>query len=328
MRKMKLKAVLASVGMALGLVSGYAGAQENYPNRPVNVVVPFAPGGGADVMARLIFSKVSESLGQSFVVENKPGAGGLLGADIVAKAAPDGYTLLLGQTGPNAINPALFKDLPYDPITDFSPVIQLTSYPYVIIAHPSIEAKTFKDLVEQSKQKPGRYTFGTAGLGSSAQLAGEMLMRQTGIEMVHVPFKGAGPALMNTISHVVDLTFGDMASATPQVNAGKVRALAITGPDRVPLLPNVPTVIELGYPDYDARAWHGVYAPANTPRSIIEKLNKAIAVVLKEPEIIKRLEEDGIKPIGDSPEDFAEYTAKEVQKWGDIVRQANITLSR
>lgn len=326
MKQLKSLAVIA--GFIFGFAPVSVVAQESYPDRPVNVVVPFAPGGGADVMARLIFSKVSEKLGQTFVIENKPGAGGLLGADIVAKAQSDGYTLLLGQTGPNAINPALFKDLPYDPIKDFAPVIQLTSYPYVIIAHPSIEAKNFNDLIEQSKEKPGRYTFGTAGLGSSAQLAGEMLMRQTGIEIVHVPFKGAGPALMNTITHVVDLTFGDMASATPQVNAGKVKALAITGPDRVPLLPNVPTVVELGFPDYDARAWHGVYAPANTPKPIINKLNATIASILKEPEIIKRLEADGIKPIGESPEAFAEYTRKEVQKWGDIVRQANITLTR
>jgi len=321
-------AVMRGVGVAACVFSAAAAAQETYPAKPVSVIVPFAPGGGADVMARLIFSKVSKSLGQSFVIENKPGAGGLLGADIVAKSKPDGYTLLLGQTGPNAINPALFKDLPYDPIKDFAPVIQLTSYPYVIIAHPSIPAKTFQELIEQSKAQPGRYTFGTAGLGSSAQLAGEMLMRETGIKMVHVPFKGAGPALLNTISHVVDVTFGDMASATPQVNAGKVRALAVTGPKRVPLLPDVPTVAELGYAGFDAQAWHGVYAPADTPDAIIDKLNGAIAVVLKEPEIIKRLQGDGIEPIGESPRAFGEYTAKEVKKWGDIVRDANITLSK
>lgn len=328
MKLFRFIAVARSIGVAACVFSAAATAQETYPAKPVNVIVPFAPGGGADVMARLIFSKVSKALGQSFVVENKPGAGGLLGADIVAKSKPDGYTLLLGQTGPNAINPALFKDLPYDPIKDFAPVIQLTSYPYVIIAHPSIPAKTLQELIEQSRAQPGRYTFGTAGLGSSAQLAGEMLMRETGIKMVHVPFKGAGPALLNTISHVVDVTFGDMASATPQVNAGKVRALAVTGPKRVPLLPDVPTVAELGYPGFDAQAWHGVYAPANTPDAIIDKLNRAIAVVLKEPEVIKRLQGDGIEPIGESPQAFAEYTAKEVKKWGDIVRDANITLSK
>ena len=328
MKLVRFMAVMRGVGVAACVFSAAAAAQETYPAKPVSVIVPFAPGGGADVMARLIFSKVSKSLGQSFVIENKPGAGGLLGADIVAKSKPDGYTLLLGQTGPNAINPALFKDLPYDPIKDFAPVIQLTSYPYVIIAHPSIPAKTFQELIEQSKAQPGRYTFGTAGLGSSAQLAGEMLMRETGIKMVHVPFKGAGPALLNTISHVVDVTFGDMASATPQVNAGKVRALAVTGPKRVPLLPDVPTVAELGYAGFDAQAWHGVYAPADTPDAIIDKLNGAIAVVLKEPEIIKRLQGDGIEPIGESPRAFGEYTAKEVKKWGDIVRDANITLSK
>lgn len=329
---MKKRGVHVVVGMlvalTLGLGGGVARAQQDYPSRPVTVVVPFAPGGGADVMARLVFSKVSERLGQSFVIENKPGAGGLVGADVVAKAQPDGYTLLLGQTGPNAINPALFEDLPYDPIKDFAPVIQLTAYPYVIIAHPSIDAKSFKEFVQQSKEKPGRYTYGTAGLGSSAQLAGEMLMRQAGIEIVHVPFKGAGPALLNTISHVVDITFGDMASAAPQVRAGKVRALAITGPERVPLLSEVPTVQELGYPDYDARAWHGVYAPANTPAPIILKLNQTMAEILTQPDIIKRLEADGIKTIGGSSEAFAEYTRKEVEKWGDIVRQANISLKR
>ncbi|GAA4333118.1 tripartite tricarboxylate transporter substrate binding protein [Pigmentiphaga soli] len=298
----------------------------NYPSRPVRVIVPFAPGGGADVIARLVFAKLQARLGQPFVIDNRGSAGGIVGTDAVAKAAPDGYTLLLGQTGPNAINPSLFNKMPYDPIRDFAPVIQLTAYPYVIVANPKVPVKSLKDLIDQSKAKPDSFTFGSAGTGSSGQLAGELFMRTVGIKMTHVPYKGAGPALSDTLAGNISLTFGDIAASTPLVRAGQLRALAVTGPKRTPLLADVPTVAESGYPGFDAQAWHAVYAPAGTPKPIIDKLNTELAAVLKDPEIQERFAKDGIEAVGKSPEDFARYTKEEVDKWGATVRAAGIKL--
>lgn len=305
-----------------------ARAAEGYPSRPVKVVVPFAAGGGADVVARLIFGRLSARLGQSFVIENRGGAGGIVGTDAVAKAPPDGYTLLLGQTGPNALNPSLFARIPYDPVADFAPVVQLTAYPYVIVVHPSVPAKTLAELVAMAKAEPGKVNFGTAGTGSSAQLAAELFMRTTGTKMTHVPYKGAGPALADTVAGVIALTFGDMASSTPLVTAGRLRALAVTGTRRTFLLPQVPTVIESGYPGFEALAWHGVYAPAKTPPEIVDKLNREIASVLAEPEVKDKLLKDGIEPIGASPAAYAAYTREEIRKWGAIVREAGIRLEQ
>jgi tripartite-type tricarboxylate transporter receptor subunit TctC len=200
----------------------------------------------------------------------------------------------------------------------------LTSYPYVIVVHPSLPAQSLKELVALAKSKPGTVAFGTAGSGSSGQLAAELFMREVDIRMTHVPYKGAGPALMDTMANVVTLTFGDIASSTPQVNSGRLRALAVTGPRRSTLLPNVPTTGEAGYPGYEALAWHGVYAPANTPAEIIRKLNTTLAEVLKDPEVRNRLLKDGIEPIGESPEAYGAYTRAEIKKWGAIVREADI----
>jgi tripartite-type tricarboxylate transporter receptor subunit TctC len=319
------RALLAGALLALG-ASVAAAAGADYPNRAVKVIVPFAPGGGADVIARLVFAKLSVRLGQSFVIDNRGGAGGIVGTDAVAKAAPDGYTLLLGQTGPNALNPSLFAKIPYDPIADFAPVIQLTSYPYVIVVHPSVPAQSLKELVALAKAKPDSLSFGTAGTGSSGQLAAELFMRTTGTKMTHVPYKGAGPALADTLSNVVSLTFGDVASSTPLATSGRLRALAVTGPKRSFLLPQVPTVAESGYPGFEALAWHGVYAPAKTPPAIVDKLNAELNKILAEPEVREKLQKDGIDPIGGSPAAYGAYTRAEIAKWGAIVREAHIRL--
>lgn len=316
------------VTAALAVPAQAAGEGAAYPNKAVRVIVPFAAGGGADVVARLVFARLSVRLGQSFVIDNRGGAGGIVGTDAVAKSAPDGYTLLLGQTGPSALNPALFNKLPYDPVADFAPVVQLTAYPYVIVVNPSVPAKTLAELVALAKAKPGSLSFGTAGTGSSGQLAAEMFMRATGTAMTHVPYKGAGPALVDTVAGVTSMTFGDMAASTPLVTGGRLRALAVTGPHRTILLPDVPTVSESGYPGFEALAWHGVYAPAHTPPEIVDKLNKAIAAILADPEVRDRLLRDGIEPVGASPAAFGAYTREEIRKWGGIVREANIRLEQ
>jgi len=323
---MQLSKYISPVIAIFLAIFSQSGLADDYPNRPVKVVVPFAAGGGADIVARAIFQKVSAQMGQPFVIENKGSAGGILGSDSVAKAAPDGYTLLLGQTGPNAINPALFAKIPYDPVKDFAPIIQLTSYPYVLAVNLNLPEKNLAELVAYAKAHPGAITFSTAGNGSSAQLAAELFMKASKIQMTHVPYKGAGPALMDAVSGVVSMTFGDAGSSTPMVLDNRIRAVAVTSKNRSLLLPGVPTIAESGYPGFEAVAWHGVLAPAKTPPEIIKKLNQEIAKALKDPEIRNRFSRDGLEIVGGSPEDFSNYIKAEVGKWGKVVRESNIKL--
>jgi tripartite-type tricarboxylate transporter receptor subunit TctC len=323
---MQLSKYISPVIAIFLAIFSQSGLADDYPNRPVKVVVPFAAGGGADIVARAIFQKVSAQMGQPFIIENKGSAGGILGSDSVAKAAPDGYTLLLGQTGPNAINPALFAKIPYDPVKDFAPIIQLTSYPYVLAVNLNLPEKNLAELVAYAKAHPGAITFSTAGNGSSAQLAAELFMKASKIQMTHVPYKGAGPALMDAVSGVVSMTFGDAGSSTPMVLDNRIRAVAVTSKNRSLLLPGVPTIAESGYPGFEAVAWHGVLAPAKTPPEIIKKLNQEIAKALKDPEIRNRFSRDGLEIVGGSPEDFSNYIKAEVGKWGKVVRESNIKL--
>jgi len=310
---------------AVGLL-GAGHAHAAYPDRPVRVIVPFAAGGGADIVARLVFKGVSEQLGKAFIIDNRGGAGGIIGTDAVAKAEPDGYTLLLGQSGPNAINPSVYSKLPYDARKDFAPVTQLTRYPYVIAARKTLPVDNLKELIDLAKRQPGTLTVSTAGQGSSAHLAIELFMRQAGISINAVPYKGAGPALLDVVGGVVDLTFGDAASASKQAQAKNVKALAVTGAKRSPLIPDVPTVAEAGVPGYEASAWHAVLAPRGTPEAIVDTLQAAIAKVLADPALKARLAEDGIETVGSSPEEFNRALQAEIEKWHKVVVEANIKL--
>jgi tripartite-type tricarboxylate transporter receptor subunit TctC len=307
-------------------LAGVTGAQAAYPDRPVKVIVPFAAGGGADIVARLVFKGVSEQLGQPFIIDNRGGAGGIIGADAVAKAEPDGYTLLLGQSGPNAINPSVYSKLPYDARKDFAAITQLTSYPYVVAVKKQLPVGTLKELIEYARQRPGTVTLSTAGQGSSAHLAVELFMRQANVALVPVPYKGAGPALLDVVGGVVDMTFGDAASASKQAQAGNVKAVAVTGARRSPLLPDVPTVAEAGVPGYEASAWHGVLAPRGTPEPIIQKLWAAISNVLADPALKQRLAQDGIETVGSTPQDFNRSLQAEIEKWHKVVDDAGIKL--
>lgn len=316
--------IISTLAIALAGI-GQAFAQA-YPAKPVKIIVAFAPGGGADIVARLIAQHLTQRLGQPFIIDNRGGGGGIIGTDMAAKAAPDGYTILLGQSGPNVLNPSLYAKLPYDAIKDFAPITQATTYPYVIAVHPSVPVKNLGELIALAKAKPGEVSYGTAGTGSSAHLAAALFERQTQVKMNHIPYKGAGPALMDTVAGQVNMVFGDAASATQQAKAGRVRALAVTGAKRSPLIPEVPTAMESGAPDYEATAWHGFLAPAGTPREVIDKLHTEIAAVLKTKEVRERLERDGIEAVGSTPEQFGAHIRAEIDKWGKVVRDANIKL--
>jgi len=324
MRISLLSALRATAVCALSVHA--LAAHADYPDRAVRVIVPFAAGGGADIVARQVFQGVSQALGQSFIIDNRGGAGGIIGTDAVAKAAPDGYTLLLGQSGPNAINPSVYKKLPYDASKDFVPVTQLTRYPYVIAVKKDLPVTTLAELISLAKSKPGALSLSTAGHGSSSHLAVELFKRQAGIDVVAVPYKGAGPALLDVVGGQVDMTFGDAASASKQAQAGAVKALAVTGAKRSPLIPDVPTAQEAGVPGFEASAWHAVLAPRGTPDAIVKKLNEAIVKVLADPALKERLAQDGIETVGSSPEEFNRALQAEIDKWREVVAQAKITL--
>ena len=308
-----------------GLVSLHSIAQ-SYPSRPVRVLVAYAPGGGADFVARSTSLKLQERLGQQFVVDNRGGASGIIGTDLAAKAPGDGYTLLLGQTGANALNVVLFKKLPYDQVTDFAPIMQVTTYPYIIALHPSIPAKNLQEFIALARSRPGDLKYGTPGPGSSAHLAVELFSRAANVKLTHVPYRGSGPAVMDTLAGQISLTFGDVAATTQFVVAGRLRAVAVTGAKRLPLLPNVATVQESGLPGFDASAWHGYFAPAGTPRETINKLYTELRAVLRSPDIQQRYAQDGLDIVASTPEEFSAYVKQEIQKWGKVVADAGITL--
>jgi tripartite-type tricarboxylate transporter receptor subunit TctC len=296
---------------------------QDYPSRPVRMVVPFAPGGGTDISARILGEGLSQSLGQTVVIDNRPGAGSVLGCEIVAHAAPDGYTLLLGNIS-MAFNAALYKKLPYDTQRDFIPVTLVTDQPNILVAHPSLPAKTFKEFVALARSQPGKLTYGSAGLGAGTHLAMEMLMMSQKIDLVHIPYKGTGPALTALLGNQISAFFSTFASALPHVKSERLRAYAVTSVKRAPTLPAVPTVAESGVPGYEYSTWYGLLVPARTSRAIVEKLNKTTVAVLKSPDYSKRLEAQGMEPIPSTAAHYAAYLKSETEKWTKVVRAAKI----
>jgi tripartite-type tricarboxylate transporter receptor subunit TctC len=309
---------------ALALTATHASAQ-NYPTRSITIVIPFPAGGSADTLARLIGAKLNESLGQAVVVENKPGAGGNLGTDAVAKAAPDGYTLLLAPSS-IAIAPALYTKLPFDPIKDFAPVTLLASIPMVVVVYPEFPPKTILELIALAKSKPGEISYASAGNGSTNHLAVELFKIKTGIEMLHVPYRGNPLAIVDVIAGRVPVFFDFVLTGLPHVREGKVRALATTGAHRSAVMPDVPTVMEAGVPDFEASTWFGVYAPAGTKPEIVEKLNAEILAVLAMPAIRERLNSLGVEIIAQGPQALAAITKSDLEKWGPIVQKAGVKL--
>ena len=307
----------------LAVASGAACAQAPYPAHPVTLVVPYPAGGSADILARTIGEKLGERLGQTVIVENRAGAATAIGARAVARAAPDGYTLLMGTVSSQAINPAMNK-VGYDPVADFTPIAPLASIPFVLVANPSVPVASVADVIALAKAKPGALTYASAGIGTSNHLAGELFASETHIKLLHVPYKGSAPALNDTLGGQVALMFDLQATSAQYVRAGKLKALAVTGKQRSPLLPDVPTMIESGVPGYEVTAWFGLFAPAGLPHALLDRLNADVTAILRDPAMQKRLRELGAEPDYATPPEYAAYVRTEAGKWAASVKSAGL----
>ena len=315
--KLLAAAMLASLGVA-----GTAHAQ-NYPTKPITLIVPYPAGGANDMLGRLIGQKMSERLGQQFIVDNKPGAGTLIGATQVAKAVPDGYTLLVGGFASNSVSPLLFK-AEYDPIKDFEPIGMFGTAPTVIITYPNSPYKTIKDVVDAAKKKPGEILYGSSGNGSPLHMAGEMFTSQAGVQMTHVPYKGGSAHILDLIGGRLDVIFDTSTNSTPLIKGGKVRPIAVSSKTRLPDFPDVPTLTESGYPDFSVNGWYALYAPAKTPKPIVDKLSAELQTVLKQPEVIEKLRGVGVAPASGKADELAKYAPAELEKYRKLIKDAHI----
>jgi len=297
---------------------------EVYPAKPIHMIVAYPPGGGTDIVGRMVAQKLGETLGQSVVVENRGGASGNIGTEIAARSAPDGYTVLMGNVAPNAINVSLFRNLPFDPVSDFAPVSLVASTSNILVVHPSTPARTVKEVVALARSRPGTLNFASAGVGSSSHLAGELFRILAGADIVHVPYKGAGPAMVDVLSGQVQLYFATMPAAMPHVKSGKLVPIAVTSLGRSQALPDVPTVAESGVPGFEASTWYGLLAPAHSPDAAIARLHESVVKVLGDAALRAKLADQGFEPVGDSPKEFAVYIRSEIAKWGKVIRDAGI----
>ncbi len=318
------RAALASALMTL-CATGLALAAD-YPARPIKLVVPYAPGGGADGVARIVGKKVSENIGQAIVIDNRGGAGAILGTDLVAKADPDGYTLLLGQSGPISINPAVYKSLPYDAVKDFAPITMTTAYPYMLVVTSELPAKTLQEFVALAKSKPDAMNYGSTGVGAANHLVAELFNSKAGLKMTHVPYRGTALAVGDLVAGQLTLVFGDPISVLAHIKSGKLRALAVTSLERSPVAPDVPTVAESGYPGFEALAWHGILAPARTSPVIVNKLNAEIVKALADPDTKALLVNQAMQTVGSTPDAFARFLQKDIATWKAVAAVANVTV--
>ena len=309
--------LIVAVTPAFG-VSAHA---QIYPAKPVRFLVPFAPGGGNDIVARILGSKLSEAWGQQVVVDNRPGAGGNMAAEITARAAPDGYTVFQFNVA-NTIALSLYRKLPYDPVRDFAPVTQIGSTPFMLVVHPTVKAASVQELIALAKSRPGTLNYGSSGNGGSTHLVMELFKAQAGIDVVHIPFKGAGPALTSLLSGQIQVMFAVPAAALPHLKSGRLRALAVSSLQRSPLVPGLPTVAESGLAGFEGSAWYGVVVPAGTPRTVIHKLNTDIVRILRDPAIAETLTRRGIEVAASAPEAFARFISSEIVKWGKVVKMS------
>jgi len=317
------KCLAVMVTLAVAPASAHA---DDYPTHPIRLIVPYAPGGAADAIARLVGKQVSETIGQPMVVENRPGAGSIIGTEDVHKADPDGYTLLLGQSGPISINPAVYKELPYDPEKDFAPITMTTYFPYILVVNAKLPVHSLQDLVALVKSKPGEFNYGTTGVGAANHLLSELFSGKAGLKMVHVPYRGTALAVADLLAGQVTMVFSDPVSALPHIRAGTLRALAVTSKERSPVAPDVPTVAESGYPGFDAVGWHGIMAPAKTPAPVIGKLHDEIVAALNAPAIKAFAAGQALQIVGDTPEHFAAFIKQDIAIWKGVAAQAQVSV--
>jgi tripartite-type tricarboxylate transporter receptor subunit TctC len=299
---------------------------DDYPSRPIRLIVPYAPGGGADSVARVVAKRVGETIGQPIVIENRAGAGSIIGTDMVAKAEGDGYTLLLGQSGPISINPAVYKDLRYDPVKDFAPVTMTTAYPYILAVNAKSPVKSLQDFVALAKSKPGSLNYGTTGIGAANHLVTELFSSKAGLKMTHVPYRGTALAVADLIGGQVDVVFSDPISVLSHLQAGTLRALAVTSKERSPVVPELPTVAESGFPGFDAIAWHGILAPASTPPAIVKRLNAEIVSALLHAETKTLLTNQAMQTVGNTPDEFAAFIKQDIAIWKAVATEADVSV--
>ena len=315
--------VLAAISAALSSGS----LAQTYPTKAVRLIVPFSAGGGADIVARAIAQKLGDALAQQVVVDNRTGAAAIIGTELAAKSAPDGYTLILGQTGPNSINPGLYERLPYDALRDFAPITLATTYPYLLVVHPSIPAKTVKELIALAKSRPNELSFASAGNGAANHLAAELFKSMAGVQMVHVPYKASAPALIDVLGGHVSMMFDPIITAMPHVNLAKLRALGVTSLKRTSVASELPTFAETGLPGFEAIGWHGILAPTGTPREIVMRLNTEVVNVLRNPDIRTRFADQGAEPVGNTPEQFSDFLKSDLAKWARVIKAAGVRAS-
>lgn len=324
MKILMLRSVAVVISTALAsLVATAASTTQLYPEKPIRLIVPFAPGGGTDITARTIAQKLTERLGQTVVVDNRPGANGTIGLDLASKAAPDGYTLTMISSS-HSVNVSLIKKLPYDLVKDFAPITQATSQPYALVVHPSVPAKSVKELIAYAKTNPGKLNYGSSGTGGLSHLSGALFASLAKIDIVHIPYKGGSPAMADVIAGQIQMLFSTILQSHAHLKAGRLRGLAVTTPKRSPAEPSLPTMSEAGVPGYAVAGWYGVIAPAKVPQPILEKLNREIVAILQSPEVGPRLAADGSEPVGSTRAEFAEHIRSEIAKWRKLIVEAGI----
>lgn len=324
-RHIARRTLLASLAVAAAGALPLGAAAQNFPTKPITIVVPFSAGGTTDILARIVGQGLTTELGQSVVVDNKPGAGGNIGASLAAKAAADGYTLFMGTVGTHAINQSLYKKLPFDPVKDFAPLSRVATVPNLLVAHPSQPFKTVKEMIAYAKANPGKITFGSPGSGASPHVSGELFKSMTGTDMLHVPYKGSAPAMTDLLGGQTSVMFDNMPSAIQHVRSGKLRPIAVTTAKRSPELPDVPTIAEAGVPGYEATSWFGMFAPAATPKPVLSKLQAALTKVLNQADVKKKIAEQGGEVVAETPDQFAAFIKAESVKWGKVVKESGAT---
>lgn len=326
-RQFSLNLLASALVVSAGLLAaGPAAAQAAYPSKTITIIVPFAAGGTTDILARIVGQALTAELGQTVIVDNRAGAGGNIGGQAAARSPADGYTLFMGTVGTHAINAALYKKMPFDPIKDFAPLTRVANVPNLLVANPAQPFKTVKELIAYAKANPGKLNFGSSGNGSSIHLSGELFKSMAKVDMQHVPYKGSAPAVTDLLGNQISVMFDNMPSAIQHVRSGKLRAIAVTTARRSPELPDVPTIAEAGVPGYEATSWFGMFAPAATPPAVITKLNAALVKVLAKPEIKKQINDQGAEVYSETSQQFAAFIQKESVKWGKVVKESGASM--